>query len=107
MNGFIDFKKLMPKAIERYQMTRETRAAHVCSRFREIAPEIIGNDVRGELRTKYFKNGTLYVSVPNSIWAQRVYVHRHDLIMKINLGMKKEYLNDIRAVVEGPVKDLG
>lgn len=104
MNDFIDFKKLLPKAIERYNMTRETRAAQICARFSKLAPSIIGEDSLQHVRAKYFKGNTLYLGVPNSMWAQRVYVHRHELITKLNLHLENDWVHEIRTLVEG---DLG
>ncbi len=81
-------------------MQRETRAALLCSRFRDLAPDILGEDAGKEIAPKFFKGNTLYIRVPNNIWAQRVYVHRHELIMKLNTGLEKDYVHEIRAVVE-------
>lgn len=99
MSDFIDFKKFLPKALEKYKVTREARAALICNRFREIAPGIIGGD-SGDVKPKFFKGHVLYIAVPSSIWAQRVYVHRHDIIMKLNLEAGSEVVHDIRTVVE-------
>lgn len=101
MTDFMDFKKLLPKAIERYNMTRETRAAQICARFVKLAPSIIGEDAPEHIRPKYFKGKTLYVAVPNSMWAQRLYIHRHELIMKLNLNLEKAWVHEIRTIVEG------
>lgn len=103
MNQFIDLAKLLPRAINKYQVQRQTRAAHICKRFRDLSPDLIGKDSLEHIRPKFFKGNTLYVSVPNSLWAQRVYVHRHDLIMKLNLDLDKDYVHEIRTLVEGAV----
>lgn len=100
MSDFIDFKKFLPKALEKYKVTREARAALICNRFRDMAPGIIGGDASENIRPKFFKGHTLYIAVPSSVWAQRVYVHRHDLIMKLNLEAGDETVHDIRTVVE-------
>jgi hypothetical protein len=100
MNDFWDFTKLLPRAIERYNMTRETRAALVCKRFRDLAPEIMGKKISDHVEPKYFKSGTLVVAVRHSAWAQYVYVHRHDIIMKMNLSLEHEWVKDLRTVVE-------
>jgi hypothetical protein len=101
MNSFVDIKKYLPKAIARYNMTREARAAHVCDRFRALAPSIMGEDAMKKITPKFFKGHTLYVSVPNSLWAQRLYVHRHDIIMKLNLDLGKEIVYELRTLVNG------
>lgn len=100
MSDFQAFQKLIPKTLQKYQLTRTARAAMICERFRRLMPTVIGEDADGVIAPKYFKGGTLYISVPSSSWAQRVYVNRHDLIMKLNLDMEKEYVHDIRTLVE-------
>jgi hypothetical protein len=99
MNDFIQLKDLMPKAIAHYKMERETRAALICRRFREMAPEIVGDGCATVISPKFFKRGVLYVSVPNSLWAQKVYVHRHELLMSLNGSLDKAYIADLRTVV--------
>ena len=80
-------------------MGRETRAALICERFRKLAPSVIGEEALSHIKPKCFKNGTLYISVPNSLWAQQVFVHRHDLMMKLNLNLEKSWVKEIRAHV--------
>ncbi len=98
--NFVNFKSLLPRAINRYNVERETRAAHICARFRDLAPGILGHEGGSLMRPKYFKGGTLYIAVPNSLWAQRLVIHRHDLIMKLNLSLENEWVSEIRPVVE-------
>lgn len=100
MSDFIHFKDLIPKALAHYKLTREARAALICSRFRDILPGIVGEDAPANVKTKFFKGGNLVVAVPTSIWAQRIYVHRHELLMRLNLHLEKEWVKDLRAVVE-------
>ena len=101
MGDFTHFSDLIPRAIAKYKMTRQARAARICARFRDLAPGMIGAETLDYVRPKFFKGGPLYLAVPDSVWAQRVYVHRHDLIMKLNLDLEKEWVDDIRTVVEG------
>lgn len=100
MNDFIHFSSFIPDALKKYKMTREARASLVCARFRKILPSIVGEDLPAAVHPKFFKGGVLYVGVPSSMWAQRVYVHRHELIMKLNLNLEKEWVKDLRTVVE-------
>lgn len=80
-------------------MNRQARAALICERFRKLAPEVMGKESTEHIKTKFFKRGVLYISVPNSLWAQHVYVRRHDLIMKLNLNLENDWVEDIRAHV--------
>lgn len=99
MSNFVNFRDFLPKAIAKYNVSRETRAAHVCARFRKLAPNVIGEDSLKHISPKFFKHGTLYVRVPSSIWAQRVYVHRHELMIQLNLDDSLQ-VKDIRTLVE-------
>lgn len=103
MKDFSHFSQWIPKAIARYNISRETRAALVCERFRKLAPTLIGAESLDHVQPKYFKHGILYIAVPNSLWAQQVYVHRHDLIMKLNINLENEWVQDIRTHV-GPIE---
>ncbi len=101
MGDFTHFIDLIPKALARYKLSREARAALVCARFRDLLPGIVGGDASDSgVHPKYFKNGFLVVAVPTSIWAQRIYVHRHELLHRLNLHLGKEWVKDLRAVVE-------
>ena len=100
MDEFVWSKDLIPKALAHYQVDRQARAALVCTRFRNIVTEIVGKDAEGIVKPKYVKSGVLYVAVPNSIWAQRVYVHRHELLTHINLASQKPLVEDLRTYVE-------
>lgn len=101
MGDFIHFSEFIPKALARYKLNREARAALVCARFRDLLSGIVGEDAAKEgVKPKYFKNGILVVTVPSSIWAQQVYVHRHELLHRLNLYLEKEWVKDLRTIVE-------
>lgn len=101
MNDFFSFSDLVPKALAKYKMERETRAALVCQRFRNLMPSILGKDAPEVVRPKFVKGKILYVSVPSSVWAQRVYVHRHELLVQLNLNMAENSgVDDLRTLVE-------
>jgi hypothetical protein len=100
MTDFIDFHKLLPKAIQRFNMNRETRAAKACERFRKLIPELIGDDAHKHIAPKFVKGHILYIRVPSSVWAQRVFIHRHKLLEQINAEFDKPWVHDLRTVVE-------
>ncbi len=98
--NFWDFTKLLPRAIEKYNMERETRASLICKKFRDFAPSIVGEKVFSHMNVKYYKNGILYVGVSHSAYAQYLHIHRHDIITKININLKNEWLKDLKTLVE-------
>jgi hypothetical protein len=100
MSDFINLKDLIPKAVRRFGMQREVRSAKACERFRKLLPELVGQEAPSHVRPKFLKGHILYVSVPSSIWAQKVFVKRHDLLEQINAGLEKPYVHDLRTLVE-------
>lgn len=96
MNDFIDFKKLIPQALLKYKLNREARAAQICSGYGRLAKDFGLDDAKA----KYFKGHTLYVSVPSSIEAQRLFNHRHDILTRLNEELGKEEIFEIRTVLE-------
>lgn len=99
MKPFVQFQDFLPKVVAKYNASRQTQAALVCERFRQLAPGVVGKDALQHIGPKFFKHGTLYIRVPNSIWAQRVYVHRHELMIQLNLDEGTK-VKDIRTLVE-------
>lgn len=101
MGDFIPFLDLIPRTLARYKLDRQARAALICGRLRELLPKIVGEDAPNDgVHPKYFKGGVLMISVPNSVWAQRVIVHRHELLQRLNLYLEKPWVKDLRTVVE-------
>lgn len=100
MNEFIHFKDLIPKALRKYQLDRQARAALICARFKDLMPKVVGEDAATEVSPKSFSNGMLLVRVPTSIWAQRVFVHRHELLTQLNLHLDEAWVKDLKVVVE-------
>ncbi len=98
MSDFVDFKSLIPRALEKFRLGREARASLVCERFRLIAPVIVGQGCEELIHPKFVKNGVLYISVPSSIWAQKVFVKRHMLMEELN--REKEIVKDLKVQVE-------
>lgn len=104
MNDFFSFAELVPKALAKYKIEREARAALVCQRFRTLMPSILGPEAGSVVKPKFVKGKVLYVGVPSSVWAQRVYVHRHELLLQLNLNMAEHSgVDDLRTVLEGDV----
>ncbi|QQR54395.1 DUF721 domain-containing protein [Candidatus Peregrinibacteria bacterium] len=101
MSDFSLFSDFIPKALAKYKIEREARAALVCQRFRTLMPSILGEDASPVVRPKFVKGKILYIAVPSSVWAQRVYVHRHELLVQLNLNMAEHSgVDDLRTVVE-------
>lgn len=100
MADFIHFSELLPKAIQRYKMGRETRAALVCERFRGCAKELLGESAGQKIQPRHYKHHVLTIAVPDSIWAQKLYNLRHDFLELLNKKGDIE-VKDLKMRVEG------
>lgn len=100
MNDFIHFKDLIPQALKKYKLTREARAGMICEHARSLIPRIVGEQAKKHVRPKFFRGGVLYVAVPSSVWAQRIYVQRHNILGELNAHLDKAWVKDLRTVVE-------
>ena len=100
MNDFFDFKNLFPAVLRKYKMSREARAGQVCTRFKVLAEDVMGEGSSEVVSAKFFKNNTLYISVPSSVWAQRVFNFRHQIITRLNEELGSEEVYEIRTVLD-------
>ncbi len=101
MSDFFSFVDLLPKALAKYKLSRQARATLVCKRFSDLMPSILGEDAKMLVHAKYLRGKVLYIGVPSSIWAQRVYVNRYELLMKLRLSLgETDDVEDLRTVLE-------
>lgn len=100
MRDFVNFREYLPKALAKYNVSRQSQAALICERFRQLAPKVVGKDAANHVAPKYFKHGVLTISVPSSVWAQHVFVHRHELLLQLNMNLDGAHVKDIRTYVE-------
>lgn len=89
-NGFTQLKDLLPKAAARHGVSREVRAAHVCDRAKRALSGMEG------VKPLYFKDGVLMLEVPNSAWAQEVFLKKNKIIEEVGKGVK-----EVRTRVKG------
>ncbi len=100
MDNFTQLKDLLPRAIAKYGVSREVRAAFVCDRTRNAITTIWGNE--GGIRPLYFKDGVITVEVDNSALAQDVFMRKGELINMIESSeVLSGSIKDVRARVSG------
>ena len=97
MADFTSFQSLIPKALKKYKMERSARASLICEKFRSIAPRIIGDDCENFIHPKFVKDGVLFISVPSSIWGQKVFNSRHKIIEELNGN--DEIVKDLKFIM--------
>ena len=81
---FVPFQNLIPKAAANYGIAKEQKAIQICREFEKILPGLFENvqaqDIVANIRAKFYKGNTLFVSVPSSIWASEVMMRKHKIL---------------------------
>ncbi len=100
MHNFTQLKNLLPRAIARYGVSREVRAALIRDRAKNTVAEIWGDD--SGIRPVYFNEGILTVEVDHSALAQEVFMKKAKFIELVEAGAGLPgVIKDIRTRVSG------
>lgn len=94
---FSPFQDLFQKAVARHGMTEMVTAASVCAKFTELKPKIFPEDTAKNLEVKHFKNATLTIMVPDTVWANEVLNRQISLIQDINATFGKTVIEKIKT----------
>lgn len=93
---FTPIQKILPKAIAAVGMTRETRAALICEKYRKLAPRFVHPEALNYTFPKFYKDKTLTVGVENSAWASQVMTKQAELVREINKSLGQKLVNKIQ-----------
>lgn len=80
---FTPFQNLIPRAAANYGIAKELKAIQICREFEKILPDLFENskeEAAANIRAKFYKGNTLFVSVPSSIWASEVMMRKHKIL---------------------------
>jgi len=93
--GFTQLKDLLPKAVNKYGLNREVRAAMVRDKARKAVVRIFGAE-NYSVRPMFFKNGILHIEVDDAAFSQEVFMKKEEIINFI----------DEDLALKGQVKDV-
>ncbi|EKD47706.1 MAG: hypothetical protein ACD_65C00325G0002 [uncultured bacterium] len=93
--GFIQLKELLPKAVSKYGLSREVRAAMVRDKARHAVTRFFGAE-NYSVRPMFFKDGVLHIEVDDSAVGQQVFMKKDEIINFI----------DAELSLKGQVKDV-
>lgn len=97
--GFIQLKELLPRAVSKYGLSREVRAAMVRDKARRAVRQVFGAEGYS-VRPLFFKDGVLHIEVDDSAVSQLVFMKKEELIARIEEGsMLKGQIRDMRIRV--------
>lgn len=100
---FTPFQDFLPKAINRHGLQKTVVAIGVCDTFTNLKQSIFPEDAENRLTAKNFKDGTLTIGVPDSVWAHEV-IHRKDkIIQDVNTKYADQVIKKIRTEVTAPI----
>ena len=95
---FTQLKDLVPRTVNKMGLRKQFDGAYVCQLFRKWAPKVLGDEHCLEfISPGSYKSGTLVVNVKNSVWGQTVFMHRKQLIEKINQESHSVVVKDLRT----------
>jgi hypothetical protein len=101
-----DFAHLLEVAAARFGVGREFRAIRICQEFRVVLPQIISNAEPSEVFPISFKAKTLTIAVTNSAWAQKITMHKEQLLQQINQRLGEELISKITVRMKEPKAGL-
>ena len=96
---FIPIQKILPQAINNLGLKRETEAALVCEKYRQLAPRLVHAQALQYTLPKSYKGKTLTVGVADPAWAPAVPARTEDLIRELNGHIGKKLVERIRTSV--------
>ncbi len=91
-------KSLVPSVASRLNMTRQAGENEIFSLWLKIADSLFTNGNQNKFKPLYFKNKTLFISCPNSVWANELQTKQSELIEKINSQAKQAKVERIKFV---------
>lgn len=102
---FTHIAKIVPRAIKKYGITRQARAALICAKYRKLAPQILPPEIFIHTWPKHFRNRTLVIGVDHPIFAEQISHQKHKLQELINQSLGKNSLKNIQTKVEEKLLD--
>ena len=103
---FTHISNLLPRAMVKKGIKRQAEAAHVCEKFRQIAPELLPPEVYEHVRVQSFKNKVLTIAVKHPVYAAEINNYKHRLTKSINDALGKQHIASIRTVLEEKVNEI-
>lgn len=97
---FIPLKKILPLKINQWGLKKKVEATRVCQIWEEAVENIFKSRAANVSRALYFKNKTLTVSVPNSVWANEFQLYSSRIIREINQKLGKSLVERINFKIE-------
>ncbi|MFA5947722.1 MAG: DUF721 domain-containing protein [Candidatus Gracilibacteria bacterium] len=93
---FHTLRELLPRAISKFGVGTEVKAAQICYDFKQLVPKIFTHeDASTCILPMYYKNKTLTVSADSSSWAQEISMRKSEIIRELNAKAGEKAIEDL------------
>jgi predicted nucleic acid-binding Zn ribbon protein len=95
---WISLKNLIPTAASRFNMKKQINKSEICVLWSKMAMRLLGKQSEERFKPISFKNKTLLIKCPSSVWANELQMRQYELVEKLNQsagGNKVERINFI------------
>lgn len=93
---FVSIKKILPLAVKRMGFKGEADLNEIKLVWAGVARELFGQQMGDKIILSKFKNKILFISCPNSVWANELQAGQNELIIKLNEELKNNRIEKIR-----------
>lgn len=95
---WISLKSLIPTAASRLNMKKQVGEGEICVLWSRMAVRLLGKQSEERFKPVAFKNKTLFIKCPSSVWANELQMRQRELVEKLNQSagvIKVEKINFI------------
>lgn len=97
--SFQPFQNFIPRAANRYGISKEMEAAKICGDFRKLMPELFKGRPHAAdyIQPAFYKNKILTLNVLSPAWAQEVVMRRQQIIEEMNKKAGHQVIHTLRT----------
>ena len=97
---FSPFQEALKRTINQHHLGDIVVASQICHQFAARKAEFFPEDQKNAISAKAFKNATLTISVPNSVWANEVINRQKTIIAEMNTKYGQNVIQKIKTELE-------
>jgi hypothetical protein len=88
-------QSLLPRAANKYNMTKTLKAIDICREYRRLAPRLLPGEPLIYTNALSYDKRTLIITAVNSAWAEQLQRNKHRIAEEINVKYGEETVNKI------------
>lgn len=95
---WISIKRILPYIINRLGLEKQIEIGQVCSLWSDLVIRIYGQNYKDKSKPLYLKNKTLFISCPNSVWANEFQLRQEEISKEINQRLGQQKIEKVRFI---------